>query len=94
MRLNAMCRGSLSVTTFRWVGSLPNPVRGEEQECIDWEKLDSWSSERRLDLSNLDVLKDRPEPQDWELIDPDVRLGAVEGDVDRFAEALKNAQNL
>jgi hypothetical protein len=89
MRLNAMCRGSLDITTFEWFGSQPRPVPRTERECISWEAFDAWNHERRVGLSDLNIFRDRPEPKDWELLDHDVRLGATKGDVQGFVDLLE-----
>jgi len=79
MRLNAMCHGSRAVTTFEWYGSQPKPVAEEQYECVNWDKFNQWNADRRVEMYDLDAFKDRPEPQEWELIEHDVRLGITEG---------------
>lgn len=79
MRLIAMCRGSQAVTTFEWYGSQPKPVNDDQRECINWENFDAWNEERSFDLYDLDAIAERPEPQPWELLEHDVRLGVTKG---------------
>jgi hypothetical protein len=70
-----MCRGSQAVTTFEWYRSQPKPVSADNHEYVNWEEFDAWNSKRRVNMSDFDTFKDRPEPQPWELLDRDVRLG-------------------
>ena len=86
-----MCHGSQTITTFEWFGSQPKPVSINKRECVNWEKLDAWSGDRRVTLYDLDALADRPEPQEWELIDHDVRLGVKGGDVKGFEDVLQGS---
>ena len=79
MRFNAMCRGGREAKTFGWYGSQPTFMPVGPTQCVNWEKFDSWSAERRVDLDDLDVLQDRPEPEAWELLEYDVRLGVTKG---------------
>ena len=92
MRLNAMCRGSQAITTFEWFGSQPKPVSVHQQECVDWDALDGWNAERRVDLYDLDKLADRPERMEWELVEHDVRLGEKEGNIEGFEGVLEGKQ--
>lgn len=89
MRLMSMCRGSQSIATFEWFGSQPTPVTQDRQECINWEALDEWAAERKVDLYDLDQLADRPEEQPWEVVDHDVRLGVKEGDTKGYEGMLE-----
>ena len=88
MRLNAMCRGSTDISTFTWVGSHPRPVSTTQRKCVNWEAFDAWNRDRRIDMSDLNIFKDRPEPKDWELFDDDVRLGSKQGDTSGFEQLI------
>ena len=60
LRLNAMCRGLQSVSTFEWMGAFPRPTVEQQYKCINWEKFDAWNAKRRVDLFDLDALEGRP----------------------------------
>lgn len=89
MRLNAMCRGSSEVTTFEWIGSQPKPLSTTEHKCVNWDTFDAWNGDRRIALSDLNIFKDRPESQDWEIFDDAVRLGSSKGDTQGFVDLLE-----
>ena len=50
-----MCRGDISLTTFGWDKGEPRPGAMFESphDCINWDKLVSWSRERRLDSAAM-----------------------------------------
>jgi len=45
-----MCRGDTALTTFKWEGTQSRPVTvfKTEHQCVDWERLISWSNERAV----------------------------------------------
>lgn len=57
-----MCQGDLTLLGWQWheqVGNAPNPVRqlhGYPHLCVDWHKIKSWASDRKLDVWNVTVM--------------------------------------
>lgn len=57
-----MCQGDLTLLAWQWheqVGNAPNPVRqlhGYPHLCVDWRKIQTWASDRKLDVWNVTVM--------------------------------------
>jgi Mycotoxin biosynthesis protein UstYa len=95
LRLNAMCRPDLTLGTFRWFGSRPTPVLTHMAQCVDFDRLNQWTAERKVNLYDLDSLADRPPTEEWEPKDHAVILGEKMGEagqVEGFSKALLDAE--
>ena len=61
-----MCTGSLDLVTVKWAKdeALPVPRFLAKRKCINWEKLDTWSGDRRFWLGDIGMAikpGDKPE---------------------------------
>ena len=92
LRLNAMCRPDLTIGTFNWFGSRPTPVLSHTAQCIDFDRLDAWTEQRKVNLYDLDSLANRPPTEEWEPKDHAVILGEKAGQVKGFSNKLLKAE--
>lgn len=46
-----MCRGDISLTTFYYRSHQKAAKLLAEHECINWDKLEQWVSDRVVDIS-------------------------------------------
>lgn len=68
LRQATICKADTSITPYRWLhtgkgpsGVEPSPQQGTMHECVNWEMLQEWATERRVDLFDEGLLI-RPEP--------------------------------
>lgn len=56
-RKSVMCTGSLDLVTVRWAKgkALPVPRFLAERRCVNWQRLDRWSADRRFWLGDIDT---------------------------------------
>ncbi|PQE23638.1 tat pathway signal sequence protein [Rutstroemia sp. NJR-2017a BVV2] len=65
LRQAAICKGDISVTSYKWLKQgnniEPTTLEGAPHQCINWDKLSSWAEERSVNLfdPNLLVLPER-----------------------------------
>jgi hypothetical protein len=53
IRLSLMCNADLGLYTFRWEEDekdRPKPKSNSERKCVDWTKIEEWSSKRAVPL--------------------------------------------
>ena len=46
-----MCRGDIALTTFFYRGGRKSAKLLAEHECVNWNRLEDWVSDRVIDLS-------------------------------------------
>jgi len=46
-----MCRGDISLTTFYYRGHKKAAKLLAEHECVNWDRLENWVSDRVVDIS-------------------------------------------
>ena len=46
-----MCRGDIALTTFLYRGGQKTAKLLAEHECVNWNRLEDWVSNRAIDLS-------------------------------------------
>ncbi|KAI8950686.1 hypothetical protein F4801DRAFT_548030 [Xylaria longipes] len=51
-RESAMCRGDTTLGTFFWRDGVPTSRVYTDNECVDWDALDHWARQRRVDMSD------------------------------------------
>ena len=59
LRRSSLCTANLDLVTFEWKGRdppLPLPVFDAKRSCVDWERLDGWAAENRVDLWKTEEL--------------------------------------
>ena len=58
-----MCKADVTIMTFHWEEGFDMPVssRWSSHECVNWEIVEDWTGQRRLDLSQPGLLAPRSE---------------------------------
>ncbi|KAG5914369.1 hypothetical protein E4U42_000526 [Claviceps africana] len=58
LRSAAMCRADTAIFTYHWNDAtrLPNPTWAQKHQCLDWELLEGWLEERRIDIMSPNLL--------------------------------------
>ncbi|KAK5632734.1 hypothetical protein RRF57_008448 [Xylaria bambusicola] len=57
-----MCHGDVTVTPFKWLHDAnghviePTTKEGALHQCVNWDKIASWTESRRVDLFDPDLL--------------------------------------
>ncbi|KAI0867571.1 hypothetical protein GGS24DRAFT_515174 [Hypoxylon argillaceum] len=51
-RESAMCRGDTTLGTFFWRDGVPTSRVYTDNECVDWNALDNWARQRKVDMSD------------------------------------------
>ncbi|CAG8948725.1 hypothetical protein HYFRA_00001846 [Hymenoscyphus fraxineus] len=67
IRISLMCAGNSALYTFQWdLGSSRKPVTktNSERVCVDWEKLETWATERTIGISPLLVGPERTDSEE------------------------------
>jgi hypothetical protein len=54
-----MCRGDVTLGTFYWrdTDGYPTSRVYTDNECVDWQALDTWARKRMVDMSDYSILK-------------------------------------
>ncbi|KAF2205338.1 hypothetical protein GQ43DRAFT_335407, partial [Delitschia confertaspora ATCC 74209] len=60
-RLSVMCTASLAPSTFYFMPNTSDPLKisvsgRHVARCANWEKLDDWAAERRIDFNDIDLI--------------------------------------
>lgn len=58
IRQTIMCRGDTSPFTFRWTPNsrVPETDFVADHECVDWERMESWMEEHKVNIYEHGVL--------------------------------------
>ncbi|KAF2123207.1 hypothetical protein BDV96DRAFT_510950 [Lophiotrema nucula] len=61
-RLNTMCDASLAISTYDWLSVDPPQLTPHQhgmyqRKCVDWDRLDAWSTGRRVDILEPGILQ-------------------------------------
>jgi hypothetical protein len=57
-----MCAADLSIYTFEWIpedNDRPHPKTKAVRNCADWESLEGWATERKVELDPVLVREHR-----------------------------------
>ena len=62
LREALMCQADVSIMTFRWSDERPIPVADlwSSHECVNWDIVEQWAGERRVNLSIPGLLEPNP----------------------------------
>ncbi|KAF2186439.1 hypothetical protein K469DRAFT_663313 [Zopfia rhizophila CBS 207.26] len=64
-REQAICRGDTTLTAMLWNVSLPVSHSYSDNECVDWEAIDTWARSRMVNMSDTSMLDESgPLPED------------------------------
>ncbi|KAJ8065328.1 hypothetical protein OCU04_006018 [Sclerotinia nivalis] len=60
LRQSAVCKGDISVTTYKWLKKgdniEPTTLEGAPHQCVNWARLSSWAEERSVNLFDPKLL--------------------------------------
>ncbi len=57
LRKFALCHGDIGLITYSWSPLTPKPqANGTAHQCVNWEKLHTWTKERSVDMFEKGLL--------------------------------------